>query len=267
MHKSKAAERSATAFTLIELLVVIAVLAVLMAILLPALNKARSMAKRTVCTSNCRQTGLALHMYAQENEGKLIPLRTPSGNVISADAAEPWMAVLCYSPRATTDAGYRPLHLANLHAQGYIKDPQVFYCPAQPRIAEYPIPYYYEFYTGHRSYPWGTQLPSIPGISGHVYVRTSYNYWTHGAERMDEIPRKVIVVDNLQEWEVVPHRRGTSKPQGVSALFGDGHVSFATGDDVFDETVWPRVDGWYNGPGDDRQAFDEILRRIEHGHQ
>ncbi len=52
------------AFTLIELLVVIAVLALLMSILFPALHKARQAAQRTLCASNCRQTGVALHMYA-----------------------------------------------------------------------------------------------------------------------------------------------------------------------------------------------------------
>jgi hypothetical protein len=154
-----------------------------------------------------------------------------------------------------------------LYEQKHILDPKVFYCPAQPRISEYPIPYYYEFYTGHGNYLWGTQLPTIPGVEGHVYVRTSYNYWTHGKRKLHDLARKVVVVDNLQEWEVVPHRRGSSKPQGISALFGDGHVSFCTGDDLFDEQVWPLLPDWYNGPGDDRQAFDEILRRIEQDHQ
>ncbi|MCF7958806.1 MAG: DUF1559 domain-containing protein [Phycisphaerae bacterium] len=55
-------------FTLIELLVVISVIALLVAILMPALNKARAQAKGVVCLSNLRQVGLAIKMYADDND-------------------------------------------------------------------------------------------------------------------------------------------------------------------------------------------------------
>jgi prepilin-type N-terminal cleavage/methylation domain-containing protein len=61
--------RTASGFTLIELLVVIAVISLLLAILIPSLNKARSAARRVVCSHNLRQVGLAVDMYTGDHDG------------------------------------------------------------------------------------------------------------------------------------------------------------------------------------------------------
>jgi prepilin-type N-terminal cleavage/methylation domain-containing protein/prepilin-type processing-associated H-X9-DG protein len=98
-------------FTLVELLVVIAIIALLMGILIPALQKARSIAKRIVCANNLRQINIGLNIFANDNAGQL-PLKGPVN----------WPWDVSYS---TTD------YLIRVNADKEMKS--MFYCPAYPQ--------------------------------------------------------------------------------------------------------------------------------------
>jgi prepilin-type N-terminal cleavage/methylation domain-containing protein/prepilin-type processing-associated H-X9-DG protein len=66
------------AFTLIELLVVMALLTILAAILFPVFAHAREKARQTTCTSNMKQLGQVMMMYAQDHDERYAPHFYPS---------------------------------------------------------------------------------------------------------------------------------------------------------------------------------------------
>jgi prepilin-type N-terminal cleavage/methylation domain-containing protein/prepilin-type processing-associated H-X9-DG protein len=82
----------AVAFTLIELLVVVAIIALLISILLPALGRARSVSRSTVCLSNLRSLGMAVQMYIDNNNGYLITAGLAHGGSVDEHAA--WINTL-----------------------------------------------------------------------------------------------------------------------------------------------------------------------------
>lgn len=60
------------AFTLIELPVVISIVVMLMALLFPALSRARKQARAVACQANLRQWGIRVSTYQAEHEGQFM---------------------------------------------------------------------------------------------------------------------------------------------------------------------------------------------------
>src|SRR5687768_7681709 len=87
------------AFTLVELLVVIGIIAILIAILMPALGRARDQARGVACSSNMRQLMMGVHMFAADHKG-----HTP-GNHVDAGNPDPekrsWLSGEDVSPAFT----------------------------------------------------------------------------------------------------------------------------------------------------------------------
>jgi prepilin-type N-terminal cleavage/methylation domain-containing protein len=80
MQSTHRSDRNESAFTLVELLVVIGIIALLISILIPTLNGVRNSAKGVQCMSNLRQIGIAMSMYARDNEGIFHPTPPNMGN-------------------------------------------------------------------------------------------------------------------------------------------------------------------------------------------
>jgi len=70
-HRAIRRDTNKNAFTLVELLVVIAIIAMIIALLLPALSRAREASQSTACLSNMRQLAMAVHLYAADSKDHL----------------------------------------------------------------------------------------------------------------------------------------------------------------------------------------------------
>ena len=72
-YQPRFARRAGGGFTLVELLVVIAIIGILVALLLPALNKAKQRAQMLICLNNLKQLNLCFHLYAADNNDFMPP--------------------------------------------------------------------------------------------------------------------------------------------------------------------------------------------------
>ncbi|HWD21245.1 MAG TPA: type II secretion system protein [Verrucomicrobiae bacterium] len=132
------------AFTLIELLVVIAIIAILASMLLPALSKAKTEAKKAQCLSNNKQWGLAEQMYTADNRDRI--------------AADGWGSANTGNGQTGYPNYSQPL------GWGTPDDPLAWFNLLPPYVNEHPLTWY------HKNIPPGAnqnyQKFPFPGYTG-----------------------------------------------------------------------------------------------------
>ncbi len=118
------------AFTLVDVLVSIAVIGILIGLLMPGLSRINAHARRVVCSSNVRQIGLGLSMYASDYQGNLPPSTyLPVGSSASPPQPQEMMELRLEGMSVATVGGAWD-GLGHLVRNDYLNAPKLFYCPS-----------------------------------------------------------------------------------------------------------------------------------------
>jgi prepilin-type N-terminal cleavage/methylation domain-containing protein len=217
-------------FTLVELLVIVSIIAILSSLLLPALARAKNIAKRAQCFNNERQLGIAWHLYATDSADWL------AGNGWNnSDPPDPslklWVQGCMFYAEDNTNLSYM---MDSKYAQfaEYIHTDKVYVCPTDRSTVsiygnEYPRIRSYELnaYTGWTG-PWDTrmsdnyrifrklcELGAIPqDVFTFIDVNPDSICWPYFGMHMDR--------DSFFNFPNTSHQRG-----GVVS-FSDLHVGY-----------------------------------------
>lgn len=122
-------------FTLIELLVVIAIIALLLAILMPALKKAKEQGQRAVCKSNLKNYTLAIVMYTGDNDDTFCDPRSCYFSQTNPYPVESGLTSPTHLRWCNGDLNLRnhPQYAGPFYS--YLQDARSFICPTFSRIA------------------------------------------------------------------------------------------------------------------------------------
>lgn len=220
---------SSSGFTLVELLVVVGIISILIAILLPVLAKAQSLAREKTCSSNLRQIGQALFIYANDHKG--------------------------FFPVEPTEQNPHP-ELMRLVQEQIRAGPRIFYCPQNDMM------------DGHARNPEFTPKGGVDTVADTpeniAAGNISYIYWSFEANKQTDaglywrnpefVPRQLkiggvaptagtgargkqllespscnrwVASDFYRQGAPFPH--GRRHAQGVNVLFLDGRVELIFG--------------------------------------
>lgn len=183
------------AFTLIELMVVVAIIGLLVAMLMPALSKARAQSRLAVCATNLHQIGVATRAYINDNRDRL-----PYASL---------MPSLGPAPLSTK----QPIYIADVLGKE-VGNPEVFHCP--------------------NDQPGGVRPAPNEGKSYFESERSSYEFrfqlggmtTQEAANRFSQFTDRTVAENTIWILRDYDNFHGPAgKPAARRYLYIDGHVA------------------------------------------
>lgn len=226
-------------FTLIELLVVIAIIGILASLLLPALARSKTVARKTSCLSRLKQWNVALFSYADDNEGSIpresfidggstINLWTQVRNPLAGDV---WYNTLPDYADGRRAAAYAPMAA---RVDFYDRD-KLFHCPSAifPKGAEVSEIAFFSYAMNSKLILNPAKTMKLSSIQDHSATVTFLD---------NRLPSDMKVhpaqdMDNLGQPSAYASRFATRHLQRGSLAFADGHVEALPGGDVVQNGV------------------------------
>ena len=206
-------------FTLIELLVVIAIISLLVSILLPSLTRAKELAKRAVCCSNLKGAGIAMYMYADDEDESFVTHR--------------WLQSYYFSDQTGIRFGLKSYYIA-----GYLGDGRGCFCPEDEQGEKPMIP----------NHTW------MPGYTPRTFYGYGYNGWANTPPtifnplKLSDVPNPSGTIGFTDKmWNVNTLYHG----DGANAVFIGGHAEWIDGNNgqlTEHVSTYPPYYGGTHGP-------------------
>lgn len=200
-------------FTLVELLVVIGIIAVLIAILLPALGKAREQARIATCLSNQRQVATTFLMYAHEYKGILPPYGYINPGYTSDVAGMHWYDLTSkYVSKTNNQSG-----ITFLRCPSEID-------PARARFGSYGVNYGYSnlkgvitYYANGFKVPEFTGSKKITQVKPGTFLTADCMHWTPASGQQGDV---AIYSPYKPEWALNTDIDGDGVKDTNSTIYG-----------------------------------------------